>query len=236
MWKGLTREVRKEHAIFDQEVRKWIDDYAISGGRIFCNNGCQECCNLAVNCTFTEALCVAETLPEAKVVRVSEHAALLRKHIPEATDLRSYLRLHRQKIGFCPFLDDKGSCSVYNERPFSCRSLLATKESRWCGADFSLLSSTEKRDFVESLDPSVVSFPMHYVAPAQEWGQEFEGRAARLMAERIGFSLYGNLPFLVFLERELHLSGAMLEGYEATALLLEQTGLLLPFLLTFDDH
>lgn len=236
MWQGLIGEIRREHTIFDHEVREWISGYTRSGGRIFCDKGCRECCNLAVNCTFTEALRIVETLPEARVARVKEHAGLLRRHIHEATDLKGYLRLHRQKIGFCPFLEDNGSCSVYKERPFSCRSLLATKESSWCGADFSLLSDKEKRSFVESLDPSVVTFPMHYVASSQERGQEFESRAARRMAERIGFSLYGSLPFLVFLERELHLSRVMLEGYEATAFLLEREGMLLPYLLTFNDH
>jgi hypothetical protein len=54
------------------------------------------------------------------------------------------------------------------------------------------------------------------------------------MADRLGFSLYGNLPFLVFLEQELRLSAAIHQGYEATAMLLERAGLHLPFLITFD--
>jgi hypothetical protein len=234
MWQRLKDEVRKEHSHFDEEVRAWLDGYTRSGGRVFCDKGCRECCNLAVNCTFTEALCIAETLSEVHVARVREHAGLLRRHIHEAEDLKDYLRMHRQKIGFCPFLEEDGSCGVYEERPFSCRSLLATQESLWCGADFTRLSSEEKRAFIERLDPSVVSFPMHYVAASQERGQELEFRSARRMTEQLGFSFYGSLPFLVFLERELQLSGAMLEGYEATVLLLERAGLRLPFLITFD--
>ncbi len=233
MWQGLKDKVRREHTLFDDEVRGWIGGYTRSGGNIFCGKGCRECCNLTVNCTFTEALCVAENLSESQAARAREHADLLRRHIHQATDLKTYLRLHRQQIGFCPFLEEDGSCGVYGERPFSCRSLLATKESR-CGADFSSLSGEEKRAFIESLDPAVVAFPMHYVAASQERGQELEYHAVRRMKERLGFSLYGNLPFLVFLEGHLRLSTVMLDGYEATAMALERTGLLLPYLVTFD--
>ncbi len=236
MWQSMKDDIRKKLALFDDELREWIDGYTQSGGTIYCSKGCRECCNLTVNCTFTEALCVCEKLSEEQAARVRRHAALLCSHIHEATELTAYLRMHRQKIGFCPFLEGDGSCGIYGERPFSCRSLLATKERRWCGADFSKLSGEEKRAFVESLDPAVVSFPMHYVAASQERGQELECGAGRRMAERLGFALYGNLPYLVFLELELQLSNVMLNGYEATALALERQGLNLPFLLTFDGR
>ncbi len=236
MWQGMKGEIRREHTLFDDEVRGWLDGYTSSGGRVFCGKGCRECCNLTVNCTFTEALCVAENLSEHQAARVRGHVDLLRRRIHEATDLKAYLRLHRRQIGFCPFLEGDGSCGIYGERPYSCRSLLATKESRWCGADFANLSGEEKRAFIESLDPAVVAFPMHYVAASQERGQELEYHAVRRMKELLGFSLYGNLPFLVFLEEYLRLSRVMLDGYEATAMALERAGLLLPFLVTFDGQ
>lgn len=234
MWQTLKNEVRAQHALFDEQIREWSEDFAGRKGRIFCGKGCRECCNLTVNCTFTEALCVAERVTDGQEANLREYVARLRAHIHEATDLKSYLRMHRQKIGFCPFLDEEGACGVYEERPFSCRSLLATKESRWCGADFAQLSPEEKRTFVESLDTTVVSFPMHYVAALQELGQELEARAARRMSDRLGFSLYGTLPFLVYLEREHRLSRTALQGYDATARYLEQEGLLLPFLIMLD--
>jgi Fe-S-cluster containining protein len=234
MWRLLTEEIRKLHAFFDDDIGKWCEDFAGRGGRTFCGKGCRECCTLAVNCSFTEALCIAESLSEGQAAGVREHVARLGRHIHEATDLKSYLRLHRQKIGFCPFLDMEGTCGIYSKRPFSCRSLISTKESRWCGADFSQLSSAEKRAFVESLDTSVVAFPMHYVAAIQELGQELESHAALRMRERLGFSLYGSLPFLVYLELEHGLSRVAKQGYDATLRMFERNGLLLPYLVSFD--
>lgn len=234
MWHWLTDEIRTQQTVFDEDIRQWCASFVDNGGRLFCGKGCRECCNLAVNCTFTEALCVAESISEEQTANVRAHVARLRKHLPEATDLKSYLRIHRQKVGFCPFLEGEGTCGVYPERPFSCRALIATRESRWCGADFSQLTGEEKRAFMESLDTSVVAFPMHYVATLQDLGQELEAHAARRLGERMGFSLYGNLPFLVYLEREHGLSSVAVRGYEATLRFLEREGLLLPFLITID--
>jgi Fe-S-cluster containining protein len=235
MWQVLKDDIRAQQALLDEETRKWLAGYARQGGKITCGKGCRECCNLTVNCTFTEALCVAETLTGEQAGRVREHAALLLEHIHEATDLKSYLRLHRQRIGFCPFLDADGACAVYAGRPFSCRSLLATKENRWCGADFSQLSSEEKRSFVESLDTTVTAFPLHYVAATQELGREQEARAARMMARQFGFSISGNFPFLIFLEQEYQLSKVIARGAEATAEFLEKKGLDNRFLITIDS-
>jgi len=234
MWQPLIDAVREQQAIFDREITSWADRYRRAGGKLFCDKGCSNCCTLAVNCTFPEALRISANLSEPRAARVREHASRLLTHVREVTDLKSYLRLHRQKIGSCPFLDDAGSCGIYRERPFSCRALLSTRESRWCGLDFARLSSDEKRAFVESLDRSVTSFPLHYVAATQEQGQALETEAAENMASRFGFSLYGNLPYLVHLERELQLSKIIPQGFEITMSFLDQNGLLNPFLLTLD--
>jgi hypothetical protein len=155
--------------------------------------------------------------------------------LPAAADLKSWLGLHRTVIGSCPFLEADGACGVYTVRPFSCRALLSTKESRWCGADFSVLGSEEKRTFVASLDLTVVAFPMHYVRVTQELGQELEALAAQRMREQFGFSLYGNFPVLAHLEREHRLSTVFPAGREAVEQLLTREGLNHPFLATLDS-
>lgn len=234
MWQPLIDAVREQQALFDSEIQGWLDRYTHGGGRIFCGEGCSNCCTLTVNCTFPEALRVSASLTPRQTDRVREHAERLLLHVQEAVDLKSYLRIHRQKIGRCPFLDDAGSCNIYRERPFSCRALLSTKESRWCGLDFAQLSSEEKRAFVESLDQGITSFPLHYVAVTQDRGQALETGIASEMAKQFGFSLYGNLPFLVHLEREHHLSRIIPQGAEVTTSFLDQNGLLSPFLVMPD--
>lgn len=234
MWQHLTDAVRKQQTLFDQEITSWIDGYTQKGGMLFCGKGCSNCCTLAVNCTFPEALRVSANLSDHQAARVREYTGRLLTHVREVDDLKSYLRMHRQEIGHCPFLDDTGNCGIYRERPLSCRALLSTRESRWCGLDFAQLSPGEKRAFVESLDRAVAAFPLHYVAATQERGQALETDIAREMADRCGFSLYGNLPYLVHLEREHGLSGIIPQGFEITTSFLDQNDLLNPFLLTLD--
>ena len=234
MWQTLKLEVQKQHARFDRETQAWLGDYAQRGGRVFCKKGCRECCNLAVSASFTEALCIAERLTDDRAGRIREHAGRLLEHARGIADLKSYLRMHREKIGFCPLLDEEGSCTAYEVRPFSCRALLSTMESRICGLDFATISQSEKLAFIAGLDISVVSFPMHYVAATQDLGQELETLAVRRMARRFGFSLYGSLPFLVFLELEHRLSKVVPEGPEATTRFLEKEGLNIPILVMLD--
>ncbi len=232
MQQTMNEKMQERYASFDTIIRAWIHDYTDAGGQVHCGRGCRGCCSLAVNATFPEARFLAEMLTEPQAARVTEHVARLRGHLPECEDLKSFLRLHRRTIGFCPLLNDDNNCGVYERRPLSCRSLLATRESRWCSTDFGELTSAEKGAFVDSLDRSVVAFPMHYAATPQELGQEMEDRFAREMAELCGFSLYGNLTVLVHLERNHGLSEAVAQGIGATTKLLARTGLDHPFLVT----
>lgn len=221
-------------ASFDTISRTWISDYSRSGGIIHCGRGCRGCCSLVVNATFPEASFLADILTNEQAGRVAEHVTRLRAVIPDCPDLKSFLRLHRQTIGYCPLLNGDGSCGVYERRPLSCRALLSTKESRWCSTDFGGLTGAEKAAFVESLDRGAVAFPMHYAALPQEVGQEMETRLAKEMAVSFGFSLYGNLTVLLHLIIGHGLREAVAEGYGATSELLARTGLYHPFLVTLE--
>ena len=231
-WQTLQGEVRRQYDLFDRKIAECIDGYTCGGGEVHCGKGCRGCCNLAVNCTFTEAMVVASSLTEEQIDRVKAHAVKLLAHMGKVSDLKSYLRMQRQTIGFCPFLSEDGSCGVYGERPSSCRSLLSTRESRWCSVDFGELSPAEKTAFIDSLDRSAVSFPMHYLAATRDLGQSLEDHAAMAMTARFGFSLSGNLPFLVYLELEHRLSGIVPQGCRVTMNVLEQSGLFHPFLVS----
>src|SRR5215208_7679270 len=99
-WHTLQHEVRTQHSILDQLLRECINDYSLAGKRIHCGKGCRECCNLAVNCTYTEAVSVAAILTGEQTEHVKAHAAKLLHQTKEVSDLKSYLKLQRQSIGF----------------------------------------------------------------------------------------------------------------------------------------
>lgn len=230
-WQRLLEAVRRHHQFFDREMADQVRAYCLTGKRIHCGKGCRGCCNLAVNCIYTEAIGVAATLTGEQSERVRSHGDRMLHCIAEATDFKSYLKIQRQVIGYCPLLAVDGSCGIYDHRPFSCRSLLSTMESSWCEVDFSLLGSADKEAFMASLDRPAVTFPMHYLAAGQLLGQQLESEAALAMAAQFGIMLSGNLPFLVYLEQEHALSTIIPQGYAATMDFLRQAGLFNPYLL-----
>jgi hypothetical protein len=232
MCQSLIDEVRQQQALFDEKARASTEDFTAGGGRIYCGRGCRNCCNLAVQCTFTEALPVAEALSDEQAATLRGHVGRLRQHLQKAADLKSYLRLHRQTIGYCPFLEADGACGVYAARPFACRSLLSTRPADWCAVDFADLHPLEKQAYLSSLDPAVVAWPTHYLAAPRDLAQEMEATAAWQMLDTFGFTLSGNLPFLVWLETEYQLSAVAARGHAATLALLEKEGLNLAFLVS----
>ncbi|HEX8960904.1 MAG TPA: zinc/iron-chelating domain-containing protein [Geobacteraceae bacterium] len=188
-----------------------------------------------MNCTFQEALCIAAVLTQQQAARVKSHALLVLDHIHKVADLKSYLRMHRQVIGSCPLLLDDGACGVYDLRPFSCRALLSTKEKHWCSVDFGRIPAAARAAFIESLDRAAVSFPMHYLYATQDIGQQLEARASMDMAARFGFSLSGNLPFLIYLEQEHQISKIIPHGNGITTDFLAQANLLHPYLVVTEE-
>ena len=204
----------------------------VSAVPIFCANGCCNCCSLAVNCSFPEAVAIAAVLTAEQQQQLESKILLLREISQQANDLKQFLRLFRQKIAGCPLLDRKdGSCSIYSERPLSCRALLSTRNSSWCGVDFGELHPLEREAFLSSLDPNVAAFPTHYLAATQELGMELEIQLLSSMRETFGFALSGNLLYQLWLERKYRLSEIIPQGFAATRNGLEERQLDLPFLL-----
>ncbi|MCM0081962.1 YkgJ family cysteine cluster protein [Geomonas sp. Red32] len=228
----LLNLVKQQQAFLEMFVRSWVSDYRSGGRNIFCGKGCRNCCSLAVHTGFAEALAVARQLAQPQADAIEGYALKLRGLVQGISELPQYLRLHRQEIGFCPLLNEAGECSVYAVRPITCRSLISTKESSWCGADFSQLTAADRDAFVASLDRKVVAFPSHYVAVLQESGKEFEEAGAKKMRALLGFAVYGNLGVLVHLILKHGLAEAALKGEAAAAEAIAKAGFDHPLLIT----
>ena len=59
MWSSLKAVIRQQYTLFDEKAGASAENFTAEGGRTTCGRGCRNCCNLAVECTFTEALPVA---------------------------------------------------------------------------------------------------------------------------------------------------------------------------------
>jgi Fe-S-cluster containining protein len=231
MWQKALTRLRQDQQQLDMQVNAWRRDYDARGGHIHCRRGCRNCCNLAVHATFTEALAISRALNDDKIEAVHRHVSRLLNLQEQMTDLKSYLRLHRQQVGFSPLLEDDGACTIYPHRPFSCRALISTRNAAWCDVDFAELHPLEKQAFLSSLDPHIVAFPSHYVAATQELGRECEDRTANAMLRHFGVVVTGNLPFLIWLENEYSLSSVIPQGATAVIDVLTPKGLFHPMLI-----
>ncbi len=211
-WQDILSETARQQSFMEQLCATVTAAYRQQGGKIFCEKGCSSCCTLAVNCTAAEALLVAGALDKAQKSSLNGYIEQLRELAGGISEFREYLRLYRRDLGGCPFLVGS-SCGIYAARPISCRALLATRESFWCGVDFGSLDAAEKQLFIESLDRTVTAFPLHYLAATRDAGQNLEAQASLQMLKEFGFSLYGSMPLLVYLFTEC----ALLESIEAGA-------------------
>ena len=199
----------------DHEISAWQKSYLAQGGHIHCARGCSNCCSLAVETTLPEAMRIASLLNVEQAGPLQHYIDRLFTAISQITDLKSYLRLHRQKIGPCPFLTEEGACGIYFCRPLACRALLSTRNSDWCAVDFADLHPLEREAFMSSLDREVVAFPTHYAAVPQHLAAEREGELNHAMQESFGTRVSGNLPLLVWLELKHNFSALLTESLQA---------------------
>jgi len=236
-WQQLLAELTAARQPFDRQL-EWLCG-SIKNNRVslYCQKGCANCCTLAVNCSFPEALAIAQSLNGAQQRALKAKIPQLQQLSRQADNLKEFFRAFRAQLGGCPFLAGAdGSCTIYPQRPFSCRALISTRNSSWCGVDFSSLHPQEKTAFISSLDPELVAFPSHYLAATQELGLKSESLARVAMRDAFGFSLTGNLLYLIWLELEHKLSEVISNGAAVTRSFLEERQLDLPFLLQLQSN
>lgn len=222
------------HQQLDEFTTNWLEAYSASGRDIHCRKGCSGCCHLAVHATFPEAVAVATLLSEQQKKCLAGHIDRLRDAIAELTDLKSYLKTHREKLGPCPFLDAQGGCSIYSIRPLSCRALLSTRPSAWCTVDFATLDAWDKQAYESGLDREIVTWPTHFVAATQDYGQELEMQLLASMHQQYGWSLSGNFALMVWLA-EQHQSENSFFSKQAIRSTLSDNRLNSELLLIFSD-
>jgi Fe-S-cluster containining protein len=125
-----------------------VQEIETRGGKISCCKGCGACCRQLVPISDVEARCIAElveSLPEPRrsqvkarfedaVKRLAEAGLLEKLRQPACWYREGYrefgLEYFRQGIP-CPFLEDE-ACSIYPDRPITCREFLVTTPAKNC--------------------------------------------------------------------------------------------------------
>ena len=216
----LERSILRQHRQFDRFIDQWLTDYRALDKTIYCQPGCSGCCFLAVHATFPEAAVIAGQLSRKQTTQLSTYISRLKQALSATSNLKSYLKSHRQSVGPCPFLDGWNNCSIYPIRPLSCRALLSTRPADWCTVDFSELDKWDKLAYESSLDRQVVAWPSHFVAATQNFGRTFEDQLIETMQREKGWALSGNLCAMVWLEQKYQLGqGGNCTARQATEVL-----------------
>jgi len=126
----MTVDVREATRLFKSvaypAIDKWCE-FAENGGGFGCKPGCSMCCYNVVTLSLLEAAVLlsnpkGKLLMEANRERVVETANLFFARKPE-TKLGPW----RARSEPCLFLDADDRCSVYEDRPFNCRTHIAVK-------------------------------------------------------------------------------------------------------------
>jgi Fe-S-cluster containining protein len=137
-----------------QFIHKLIDDYNLE---VFahplvkeyspCQKGCSACCHTQVSVTSDEAKLLAQRISEDICINKS----LLKKQASAGNDAGSFYQLSYQERQ-CIFLDEKGGCKVYADRPSVCRTNAVLGEKEQCsttdGKQQLRLVKTSKSDMV----------------------------------------------------------------------------------------
>jgi Fe-S-cluster containining protein len=120
-----------------------------AGEPIACKKGCGACCKNLVAISEVEARrirAVVEALPEPRRTEIQARFAAARQRLEQAgllDTLQASDRITAEEYAAlvgtyfqqgidCPFLEE-GACSIYAERPITCREYLVTSPPEYCG-------------------------------------------------------------------------------------------------------
>lgn len=231
-WATLDQLVVEQSLRLDSRINDILTRMTTPEQRVHCREGCGCCCSLAVNCSFPEARFIANALTPAQQTSLEKTLKGVLSISQKADDIKQFLQLYRTTVDGCALLNrDKQNCQIYDKRPLSCRALLSSRPSSWCGVDFSALHPLEKQAFLSSLDPQWVNYPTHYLAAPQELAAELENCLVIEMLKSFGLGLGGNLLYLVWLEVTENLSDLIAKHRKKAKELIDSLQQEHPFLL-----
>jgi Fe-S-cluster containining protein len=166
-------------AISDRIVCETSAAVEAAGRRVSCRKGCGACCRTLVAVSEVEARRIrtlVDGLPEPRRAEVRARFADAARRLDEAGLLEPLRRPDRMtareyedimspyfRLGIaCPFLEDE-SCSIYAERPITCREFLVTSPPAHC-------AEVDSRDVVR------VRLPLRVFNAVARWNVPAQGQ------------------------------------------------------------
>lgn len=119
--KNPIKRARRDHRNFDLINREFRKE---SPHPISCEKGCSFCCHIHVDVNADEAVLLHRKVKELGLN--TKRFKIQRRHSAETWMKMSF------EDRKCVFLDNKGECMVYEDRPMSCRNYRVTTPKEDC--------------------------------------------------------------------------------------------------------
>ncbi|MFG1499895.1 YkgJ family cysteine cluster protein [Halobacteriovorax sp. XZX-3] len=171
---------------------------------ISCRKGCSACCHTQVSVNKDEAELLASRILEDGI-RVD--VELLAIQYAAGNDSAAWFSIPYKQRG-CVFLDDKGTCRVYSDRPSVCRTNYVISDAKHCdtsNGEFATIRilKTSKADFVTmaafNLSSQGGALPQMLVESLNKLGEQ---KLSKSMKKNFKKNSFKRL-------KELFISGAM---------------------------
>lgn len=198
---ALTRAYER----YGLQAGDWIEEFTQNGGTVFCKSGCLHCCNLPIRVSLLEALLTASQLSASQLESMQTRAREVLENASNATSWDDYFLSHRQKIGYCPLLDQTtGACTAYEVRPGRCRDTYSAMNAHFCTAGtLEHLNRRERLDYNRQVETNPVTDGVtHYVAPLEDLGVNIWEVASDTMRSGWGFEIWGDFWVLTALTQD----------------------------------
>jgi Fe-S-cluster containining protein len=187
------------------QASDWIEEFTQQGGTVHCKSGCLHCCNLPIRVSLLEALLTVSQLSDLQLEAMQIRAREILENARVASSWDDYFLSHRQKIGYCPLLDQTtGACTAYEVRPGRCRDTYSAMNAHFCTVGtLENLNRRERSDYNrEVIANPVTDGVTHYIAPLEDLGTNIWEVASDAMRSSWGFEIWGDFWVLTALTQD----------------------------------
>ncbi len=213
--------VQRAYDRYGQQASDWIARFTRQGGTVHCHSGCLHCCNLPVRVSLIEALLTASALSLSQMASMQLRATEVIENAQSASSWDAYFQRHRERIGYCPLLDQTtGACTAYEVRPARCRDTYSALSSHYCTVGtLEHLSRAERTQYKREVKANPATDGIsHYIAPLEDFGEAIWDVASRTMRSGWGVEVWGDFWVLTALTQDAAFMSAVRTGQVARAI------------------
>jgi len=237
--KALKSETQQIYNQLDSFTEEWIENYIASGGKVFCQKGCYNCCDLPVRVTLAEAFLISDNNDAVSDDRLRTYLDKLIIYVRDSKSESDYLKSRRTRIGMCPLLNEEGACSVHKKHPIPCRKTISVLHHQFCKAEaINNLPPLEVLKYLDNIKSmsDVTGGRGHYVDDISGLGSYLQNSLRDTTKKLLGFDMFGDLSLMVFLStQEEFIKVLMSKNVRKVTRYLQENYFLHPYIISIEQ-